>query len=267
MGKSKTKKNSKRSKHAKNRRGRRQSRKRRAGSRGAATNGCSGVSSGVRVGQKRIDLSNWSPYPYNPGTGIYRGEVDCGDKEPNGRGRASGNGTWESDNIVHNDANEWYTGKSNISGTIIAGTIISGKWKNNLPYDVTVKNNMGTYNYKKESYDLIEANVRSSMGSDEGRVSMDTRSSMGSDEGRLSMDTRSSMGSDEGRFSMDTGDRSSVSSRNPMLNILRENETNPEITWDRPNVTGSRYAKKKTSGTNGGRRSNKRKTRRRNHKH
>ena len=250
MGKSKTKKNSKRSKHAKNRRGRRQSRKRRAGSRGAATNVCSGVSSGVRVGKKRIDLSNWSSD--KPGTGIYEGEVDCGDKDPNGRGRASGTGTWESNDLVYNGANELYNGNSNIAGTIRSGTIISGKWKDNLPYDVTVKNNMRTYNYKKEIYDMIEENIRSSM---------DTRSSMGSDEGRLSMDTGSSMGSD---------DRSSVSSRNSinsMLNTLRENETNPEITWDRPNVTGSRHAKKKTSGTNGGRRSNKRKTRRRNHKH
>jgi hypothetical protein len=247
MGKSKTKKNSKRSKHAKNRRGRRQSRKRRAGSRGAATNGCSGVSSGVRVGQKRIDLSNWSPYNpgTNPGTGIYRGEVDCGDKEPNGRGRASGNGTWESDNIVHNDANEWYTGKSNISETIIAGTIISGKWKNNLPYDVTVKNNMGTYNYKKESYDLIEDNVRSS-----------SRPSMGSD--------RSSLLS---RYSMSS--RPSMDSDSSILSMLGDDEDG--LDTDRPSIVRGSWhaknAKKSLNNARGGRRSNKRKTRRRNHKH
>ena len=247
MGKSKTKKNSKRSKHAKTRRGRRQSRKRRAGSRGAATNGCSGVSSGVRVGQKRIDLSNWSPY--NPGTGIYRGEVDCGDKEPNGRGRASGNGTWESDNIVHNDANEWYTGKSNISETIRSGTIISGKWKNNLPYDVTVKNNMGTYNYKKESYDLIEDNVRSSS-------SMSSRPSMDSDSSLLS---RYSMSS---RPSMDS-DRSSI------LSMLGDDEDG--LDTDRPSIVRGSWhaknAKKSLNNARGGRRSNKRKTRRRNRKH
>ncbi len=229
MGKSKTKKNSKRSKHAKIRRGRRQSRKRSAGNRDAATNGCSGVSSGVRVGQKRIDLSNWSPY--NPGTGIYRGEVDCGDKDPNGRGRASGNGTWESDNIVHNDANEWYTGKSNISETIRSGTIISGKWKNNLPYDVTVKNNMGTYNYKKESYDLIEDNVRSSS----------------------SMSSRPSMDSD----------------RSSILSMLGDDEDG--LDTDRPSIVRGSWhaknAKKSLNNARGGRRSNKRKTRRRNRKH
>jgi len=248
MGKSKTKKISKRSKHAKTRRGRRQSRKRRAGSRDAATNGCSGVSSGVRVGQKRIDLSNWSPY--NPGTGIYRGEVDCGDKEPNGRGRASGNGTWETDNIVHNDANEWYTGKSNISETIRSGTIISGKWKNNLPYDVTVKNNMGTYNYKKESYDLIEDNVRSSS-------SMSSRPSMDSD--RSSLLSRYSMSS---RPSMDS-DRSSI------LSMLGDDEDG--LDTDRPSIVRGSWhaknAKKSLNNARGGRRSNKRKTRRRNRKH
>ena len=229
MGKSKTKKNSKRSKHAKTRRGRRQSRKRRAGSRGAATNVCSGVSSGVRVGKKRIDLSNWSSD--KPGTGIYEGEVDCGDKDPNGRGRASGNGTWESNDLVYNGANELYNGSSNIAGTIRSGTIISGKWKDNLPYDVTVKNNMRTYNYKKESYDLIEDNVRSSS----------------------SMSSRPSMDSD----------------RSSILSMLGDDEDG--LDTDRPSIVRGSWhaknAKKSLNNARGGRRSNKRKTRRRNRKH
>jgi hypothetical protein len=265
MGKSKTKKNSKRSKHAKTRRGRRQSRKRRAGSRDAATNGCSGVSSGVRVGQKRIDLSNWSPY--NPGTGIYRGEVDCGDKEPNGRGRASGNGTWESNDLVYNGANELYNGSSNIAGTIRSGTIISGKWKNNLPYDVTVKNNMGTYNYKKESYDLIEDNVRSSSSS---RPSMDSdRSSLLS---RYSMSSRPSMDSDRSsllsRYSVSS--RPSMDSdRSSILSMLGDDDD--VLDPGRPMIVRGSWhaknAKKSLNNSRGGRRSNKRKTRRRNHKH
>jgi len=165
----KTKSMKSRSKHAKSRRGRRTSRKRVAGSTDIAK-GCAGVEKGIRVDQKRINLSDWSPY--FPGTGIYRGEVDCGDKEISGKGRASGNGTWESDNMLHEQQDSFLN--DNIKSY---GTVVTGKWLNNMPYDVTVKTPKGVFKYTKPTHDTVEKHIRDSMSS---------RSSMMSDRSSLS---------------------------------------------------------------------------------
>ena len=171
-----------RSKRSKSRRGRSRSRKRAAGSSHVAK-GCAGVEKGVRIDQKRIDLSGWSPY--FPGTGVYRGEVDCGNKEVTGKGRASGTGTWESDNVLHGQQESFMNPGSKRSGTIVSGT-----WLNNMPYDVTVTTPKGTHKYKKETHDVVEQHMRDSVSSRASTVS--DRSSMGSDRSSLStvdMDT------------------------------------------------------------------------------
>ena len=165
-----------RSKRSKSRRGRSRSRRRVAGSTHVAK-GCAGVEKGIRVDQKRIDLSGWRPY--FPGTGVYRGEVDCGNKEVTGKGRASGTGTWESDNVLHGQEESFLN-----PGSKRSGTIVSGKWLNNMPYDVTVTTPNGTHKYKKESQDTVEQHMRDSMSSRASTVS--DRSSMVSDRSSLS---------------------------------------------------------------------------------
>ena len=157
MGKNKTKTMKSRSKRSKSRRGRSRSRKRVAGSTGIEK-GCAGVEKGIRVDQKRVDLSDWDPY--YPGTGIYRGEVDCGNKEVSGKGRASGTGTWESDNNLNVSSETFMNPNAKQSGTVV-----TGKWVNNMPYNVTVKTSNGTFNYRKETNEMVQDHIRDSASS------------------------------------------------------------------------------------------------------
>jgi hypothetical protein len=164
MGKNKTKAMKARSKRSKSRRRRSSSRKRVAGSTNVEK-GCAGVEKGIRIDQKRIDLSNWDPY--HPGTGVYRGEVDCGDKEVTGKGRASGTGTWESDNILHGSPEDTFMNP----GAKKSGTVVSGKWKNNMPSQVTVTTPKGTFNYNKETHEMTQKHIRDSISSRASTVS------------------------------------------------------------------------------------------------
>jgi hypothetical protein len=237
MGKNKTKTMKARSKRSKSRRRRSSSRKRVAGSTNVEK-GCAGVEKGIRIDQKRIDLSDWDPY--RPGTGIYRGEVDCGNKEVTGKGRASGNGTWESDNILHGSEETFM--KSNAKKS---GTVVTGKWENNMPAHVTVTTSNGTFNYHKETHEMTQQHIRDSMSS---------RGSMLSD--RDSASSRGSM----------LSDRDSASSRGSMLSD-RSSRSSLDSEYDFTDRIGSRgsnvvrgsWLAKKTTG---GRRRKNRKTRR-----
>lgn len=163
MGKNKTKAMKARSKRSKSRRRRSSSRKRVAGSTNVEK-GCAGVEKGIRIDQKRIDLSDWDPY--HPGTGVYRGEVDCGDKEVTGKGRASGTGTWESDNVLHGPEETFMNPNAKKSGILV-----SGKWKNNMPCQVTVTTPKGTFQYNKDTHDMTQKHIRDSMSSRASTVS------------------------------------------------------------------------------------------------
>ena len=224
MGKNKTKTMKSRSKRSKSRRRRSISRKRVAGSTNVEK-GCAGVEKGIRIDQKRIDLSDWDPY--HPGTGVYRGEVDCGDKEVTGKGRASGTGTWESDNVLYGSEETFMNSNAKKSGTVV-----TGKWENNMPAHVTVTTPKGTFNYHKETHEMTQQHIRDSMSS---RDSILSRDSMLSRDSTVS--DRSSRSSLDSEY--DFTDR--IGSRGSTV------------------VRGSWHAKKTP---NGGRRRKNRKTRR-----
>ena len=151
-------------KKTKTRRARNASKKNRSGGNETSVKGCVGVEKGIRIDQKRINLSEWDPY--YPGTGIYRGEVNCGDKEPNGKGHASGTGTWESDNVLHGPGETFMNPNAKQSGTVVSGT-----WKNNMPYKVTVTTPKGTFNYEKKIHEMTQQHIRDSMSSRASTVS------------------------------------------------------------------------------------------------
>lgn len=199
-------------KKSRTKRGSKLSKKKRSGG-NETTKGCVGIESGIRIDQKRINLSNWNPY--YPGTGIYRGEVDCGDKEVNGKGRASGTGTWESDNVLHGTEETFLNPNAKQSGTVITGT-----WKNNMPVKVTVKTPKGTFNYDKATHEMTQEHIRDSMSSRASTVS--DRSSLASD--------RSSLASVDGEY--DFGDRKS--------NIVRGS-------WHAKKTAGGRRRKSRKS--------------------
>lgn len=207
-------------KKSKTRRVRNASKKKRSGGNETAVKGCVGIEKGIRIDQKRIDLSDWDPY--NPGTGVYRGEVDCGDKEANGKGRASGTGTWESDNVLHTPHETFLNPNAKKSGTVV-----SGKWKNNMPFQVTVTTPKGTFNYNKETHEMTQQHIRDSMSSRASTVS--DRSSLASDRSSLASD-RSSLVSVDGEY--DFGDRRS--------NIVRGS-------WHAKKTAGGRRRKSRKS--------------------
>jgi hypothetical protein len=177
-------------KKSKTRRVRNASKKNRSGGNETSVKGCVGIEKGIRIDQKRINLSDWDPY--YPGTGIYRGEVNCGDKEPNGKGRASGTGTWESDNVLHGPDETFMNPNAKKSGTVVSGT-----WKNNMPYQVTVTTPKGTFNYEKKTHEMTQQHIRDSIESKSSRAStVSDRSSIASVDSEYDFrDSYASMGS------------------------------------------------------------------------